>query len=67
MRMIIMLVAVLVVSLLIFKGYSSGLGGPGDKTAGAAQFDPVTRAQEVNPLIEETAEAQRKALEEQLQ
>lgn len=65
--MILMLAAVLVVSLLIFKGYSSGLGGHNDKTAGDAQFDPVSRANDVTPLIEETAEAQRKALEQQLQ
>ena len=68
MRMVIMLAAVLVVSLLIFKGYSStGLSSPPAETAAPAQYDPVTRAKDVDPLIQETAEARRKALEQQLQ
>lgn len=67
MRLIITLTALLVVSLLVFKAYSSGMHGSGDITAGDAQFDPMSRAKEVTPLIEETAEAQRKALEQQLQ
>ena len=68
MRMVLMLAAVLVVSLLIFKGYSSaGLGSPPAEAGAPAQLDPVSRAKSVDPLIEETAEAQRKALEQQLQ
>jgi len=79
MRMIVMLVGVLIVSLLIFKGYSSRLVGPGAgmaaplpgsapaSTSVPAQLDPVSRAKEVNPLLEEAAEARRKALEQQLQ
>lgn len=67
MRMVLMLAAVLVVSLLVFKGYSFGPGGNTAETAGSAQFDPVTRAQDVDPLVQQAAEAQRKALERQLQ
>lgn len=69
MRMVLMLAAVLVVSLLIFKGYSFGLSGNSGEAeaAGSAQFHPVQRAKDVNPLIREAAEAQRKALEKQLQ
>ena len=67
MRMVLMLAAVLVVSLLVFKGYSFGPGGNPTETAGSAQFDPVTRAQDVDPLVQQAAEAQRKALERQLQ
>ena len=65
MRLIIILTALLLVSLLVFKAYSSGMRGHGVE-AGDAQFDPVSRAQDVNSVIEETAEAQRKALEQQL-
>jgi hypothetical protein len=67
MRMVLMLAAVLVVSLLLFKGYSSTMGGRSNEAAAPAQFDPVTRAQDVEPLIQEAADAQRKALEQQLQ
>ena len=71
--MVLMLAAVLVVSLLIFKGYSSGLAGPGGGMAAPAsgsapaQLDPVSRVKEVNPLLQEAGEAQRRALEQQLQ
>ena len=67
MRMVLMLAAVLVVSLLIFKGYSLGPGGNTDEAAASPRIDPVTRAKDINPLIQESAEAQRKALEQQLQ
>ena len=66
--MVLMLAAVLVVSLLIFRGYSaSGLGVDNSEAAAPAQFDPVSRAKSVDPLIEETAEAQRNAIQQQLQ
>ena len=65
--MVLMLAAVLVVSLLIFKGYSSSMGGNADKTDATAQFEPVQRAKDVDPLVLEAAEAQRKALDQQLQ
>ena len=67
MRMVLMLVSVLVVSLLIFKGYSSGMGGKVPEAVAPAQLDPVERAKNVEPLIQEAAEAHRKALEQQLQ
>jgi hypothetical protein len=66
MRMVMMLTAVLIVSLLIFKGYSFGLGDNTEEVATPGQLDPVQRAKVVDPLIQETAEAQRKALEQQL-
>jgi hypothetical protein len=59
--------ALLVVSLLVFRAYSSAMPGSGDKTAADVKFDATSRAKEVTPLIEETVEAQRKALEQQLQ
>ena len=66
--MVLMLAAVLVVSLLILKGYSSsGLGIHTDEAAAPAQFDPVSKARDAEPMILEAAEAQRKALEQQLQ
>ena len=67
MRIVLMLAVVLVVSLLIFKGYSFGLGKNNDEAAVPAQFDPVSRAKEVDPLVQQAAEARRRALEQQLQ
>ena len=67
MRMVLMLSAVLIVSLLVFKGYSFGFGGNTVETAAPRQRDPVTRAKDVEPLVQQAAEAQRKALEQQLQ
>jgi hypothetical protein len=65
--MILLLAVVLVVSLLIFRGYSSGLSGNSDESAAPAQFDPVSKAESVEPLLRDTADEQRQAIEKQLQ
>lgn len=65
MRMVIMLAAVLLLSLLIFKGYPFGSSADSKATAGTSQHAPISRAREVDPLVERAAEAQRKALEQQ--
>ena len=65
--MVLMLAAVLVVSLLIFKGYSSGLSGNSAETAAPGQLDPVSKAKSVEPLLLDTADEQRQAIEKQLQ
>jgi hypothetical protein len=67
--MVLMLAAVLVVSLLIFKGYSSGLSGNSGEAAATApaQFDPVSKAKSVEPLLLDAAGEQRQAIEKQLQ
>jgi len=67
MKTVLMLAAVLIVSLLIFKGYSAVIGDSSNAAAEAAQLDPLGKARKVDPLVQEAAEAQRKALEKQLQ
>lgn len=67
MRMVLMLAAVLIVSLLIFKGYSAVIGGSSSAAAEAMKLDPIGKARNVDPLVEQAAEAQRKAIEQQLQ
>jgi hypothetical protein len=59
--------SLVIVSLLVLKGY---LGG-GDKSlvdpVSKEQNSPIEKAHDVNQLIEDTANAQRQALEKQLQ
>lgn len=65
--MVLMLAVVLVVSLLIFKGYSFGLGGDANEAAAPAPLDPVSRAKDADAVVRNTVEARRQALEQQLQ
>ena len=63
MRIVIMLASVLIVSLLIFKGFSSYQGS----TVGEEPIDAVKKAGEVNQLILDTANTKRQELEKQIQ
>ena len=67
MRIVIMLASILIISLLIFKGYSSYLGGINDVHVGEEQIDPLKKAGKVNQLIQDTANTQRQELEKQIQ
>ena len=62
-----MLASILIISLLIFKGYSSYLGGINDVHVGEEQIDPLKKAGKVNQLIQDTANTQRQELEKQIQ
>jgi len=59
--------AILIVSILVFKGYPNGLGNPQDDRVGGEQLDPVRKAEEVNQLIQDAAINKRQELEKQLQ
>ena len=67
MRFIILMTSLVIVSLLVLKGYPGG----GDKNlldpVSKEQNSPVRKAHDVNQLIEDTANTQRQALEKQLQ
>ena len=67
MRFILMMASLLIVSVLIFKGYSNGLGSKNDDHVGGQQVDPLKKAGEVNQLIQDTANTQRQELEKQIQ
>ena len=62
-----MMVSLLMVSVLIFKGYSNGLGANNDDPVEGKQADPRKRASEVNQLIQDAANTQRQELEKQFQ
>ena len=67
MRFVLMMASLLIVSVLIFKGYSNGLGSKNDDHVGGQQVDPLKKAGEVNQLIQDTANTQRQELEKQIQ
>jgi hypothetical protein len=67
MRIVLMMVSLLIVSVLIFKGYSNGLGVNNDDHVGGQQLDPRKKASDVNQLIQDAANTQRQELEKQIQ
>jgi len=67
MRFVLMMASILIVSILIFKGYSNGLSNKHDDYAGGGQIDPLKKAGEVNQLIQDAANIQRQELEKQIQ
>ena len=67
MRIILMMVSLLIVSVLIFKGYSNGLGVNSDDHIGGQQLDPRKKASDVDQLIQDAANTQRQELEKQIQ
>jgi hypothetical protein len=67
MRFVFMMASLLIVSLLIFKGFPNGLGSNSDDHIGGQQVDPLQKAGEVNQLIQDASNIQRQALEKQIQ
>jgi hypothetical protein len=63
MRFVLTLASLLTVTLLIFNGYSNDSESYNGRLFEGERLDPVTRASNVNLIIEETAAIQRKALE----
>ncbi len=66
MRFVLMMASILVVSYLIFKGYSTGLNNS-EVQVGGEKIDALKKAGEVNQLIQDAAEVQRQEIEKQLQ
>ena len=65
MRLLLMMASLLIISSLIFNGYSNGMGDSDDF---ASQLTaPIEKAENVSQLIEDTANLQRQALEKQIQ
>ncbi len=67
MRFVLMMASILIVSILIFKGYSNGLSNQHDDHVEGGQIDPLKKAGEVNQLIQDAANTQRQELEKQIQ
>ena len=68
MRLVLMMASVLIVSVLIFKGYGNGLS---NQNAGQAekqqQVTPLKKAEDVNQLVLDAATTRRQELEKQTQ
>ena len=70
MRLLLMMASVLIISSLIFNGYSNGMGdgGMGDGDDFSSQLTaPIEKAENVSQFVEDTANLQRQALEKQIQ
>ena len=65
MRLIFTMASLLIISSLIFNGFSTGIDG-GD-SLGEQIRAPIEKAENVSQLIEDTAALQRQALEKQIQ
>jgi len=64
MRFVLLIASLLIVSLLIIKGYPDPVdGNPVDN----AQAEPIKKAKEVNQLIQDATKQQRQLLENQTQ
>ena len=63
MRMVFTMASLLIVSLLIFNGYSNGVGNNIDAHAGEKPMTPINQAKDVNRLIQDTAIAQQQSIE----
>ena len=65
MRLLLMMGSLLIISSLIFNGYSNGMG---DSDEFSSQLTaPIVKAENVSQLVEDAANLQRQALEKQIQ
>ena len=67
MRFILLMASLVIVSLLVLKGYPGGGSKNLIDPVTKEKNSPIKKAHDVNQLIEDTANTQRQALEEQLQ
>jgi hypothetical protein len=66
MRLILTMASLLIVSLVIFNGYANDQGIDGNHIDGQI-LGPITRAGDINTLIQDAASIQRQVLAEQIQ
>ena len=65
MRLLLTMASLLIISSLIFKGYSNEMGDSDDFSSQLTT--PIEKAENVSQLIEDAANLQRQALEKQIQ
>ena len=65
--MVFTLASLLIVSLLVFNGYSNGVGNNMDAHAGEQLMAPINKAKDVNRLLLDSAMLQQQAIEQQTQ
>ena len=67
MRLVLMLVSVLVISILVFKGYSGSFSHQDGNQVDTTRIDPRDKARDVNQVILDSANTQKREIEKQLQ
>jgi len=67
MRLVLLMASLVIVSLLVIKGYSGGGDYKVKDPAWKNQTDPIKKANDVNQLIQDTANKQKQKLEKQIQ
>jgi hypothetical protein len=67
MRFVLTLASLLTVGLLVFNNLQNVTTTDDDSVAGNKTFTPVSKAKNVNLVIEDTASLKRQELEKQLQ
>ena len=65
MRLLLMMASLLIISSLIFNGYSNGMGGGDDFSSQLTA--PIEKAENVSQVVKESSNLQRQALEKQIQ
>lgn len=67
MRIILLMVSLVIVSLLVLKGYSAGGANKNADSVANRPSDPIEKANNASQLVEDTVNRQKQALEIQLQ
>jgi len=67
MRLLLLLASLMIISLLVLKGYPGGEASTAANPDGERLASPIQKANDVDQLVQDTAIKQRQALEKQLQ
>ena len=67
MRLVLMLVSLLLISILVFKGYPGSFSHQDGNQIDTTQIDPRDKARDVNRVILDATDTQKREIEKQLQ
>ncbi len=67
MRFILLMASLVIVSLLVLKGYPGSAGSKNANPVANQQPEPIEKANRASQLVEDTVNKQKQALENQLQ
>ncbi len=67
MRFILLMATLVIVALLVLKGYPGSASFKSADPAGKQQPNPIDKANHASQMIEDTANRQKQAIENQLQ
>ena len=67
MRLLMILASLVIISLLVLKGYPGSEANAVTNPVGAQPVSPMQKINDTNQLVQDTVNKQRQALEKQLQ